>query len=1393
MTTSLYFPTVADRPVLCSLTLKKGDKPGLYPRDLQKNTDERFWQPLLKASQYLPIELNARAFDVTQIRFAGPSATGCVSFFEKYAIESMEDGDEAFYIAISVRDFVDDDSVDSVKPVSDMEAKLKLCKDGGMDIFVIPQHNKKELVDVRECDILELNSANTEAILQRLKSIQAAKKAGNARTMLILLAGRDWERDLANILGLRKRSTSDHAASIPVDEVGMPQDKRLYELYLTALAGDSEEERDMLETVFRGGGKALGDTGMSKSTFPWMVMYERDEQDKDGTLYRDIVFGNASLVFSGATSTGKTTLAKALMLHALAQEQRAVYIAPTRALIYEVYQDFCALLEHMRLRADNLGEEYAQLIRDLVTADDSKFVQSTGEKNESDGQVLRGDYRILFAVYEKANLFMNMLSSQGEGLRPDIIIIDELHMLCDSTRGGILDLFMGKVLSMRGQDGDAIRIIGITTEDKGADAVRDFLRSLGGAASVLSLPQRPIPVSHYLLAGDRSSLIARLHGTTHSISPREKRRIKRELETDKEARFEPEVMLHSKDPDSGSSHKKVIGVFNSIKEIYSVCKSLSKARLDSAIDEEFCDKNTVERLNKALDVSFINEDEKNILLKGIKAGIFVYYSPLDYVLREEMARAFQEDSHKTQILLTTDALAYGVNFPADAIYLTYLKESDSFTQGNDGSYIARNLFFNILGRAGRLGKSGRESSCCAFIVLNGNGIPLESDIKHVLNMYGEGSSFRVKTIDRDTEKNILERDTVKSLDDISFITFRTALDALRFVSSGKKIFRTTVREVRSFLEMTMYGWQFCDGQDQKECRKGLETLLSVTFKAIFETPHFQTNRLVEASHYHEDTFYSCTDLASALIDTGTSWKAIEPMSQWLCSIEDFEMSLPVELLLVGMLPVEELWCSIRSFDTLSRNRRVPSTSAESNERAQSYLRQEIEKILPQVTDKKYVADKILQIISDYVEQSCQDLSLSSRHEQMPDHATRLNSFSRLLATLFAWARGASSDEIQQFAFPKNDKGELVNSFSPRYGERACWLCLLCLRFFSKTREIRLRPEYESALQNLAMRMRYGVPSDCIPLMGTGKYHKNRTTVLKYRERFGITLQTVMQYSYDEYKDKMGNLECLRSKEYAIIKGNAIDYYCRAAIDFCALLTRGSLTELTKVSLENLQTCLQTLRQKKGSYDEEWLVTVKKALRGIPRESFFKSIWIDDRLIIRGKRDADSAWELIIVLIDPHDILYREKNTLQKKMEDAANMKEFQKAASYERKLNALGEVKSVRERITEGMQRFNEFIYVWIPWNSRHDVPSPALPALNLMSLVLLLRQLDETGLLSVRRWIQKQKEKGSAHLRIQQLIAEEYLDGSAPEAIEGLRTSLSGDILQGVLQMEEPVFPCNH
>ena len=1336
MATPVFFPTItAEGGILCSISLKKGSVPGLYPEEISLK-NKSFRDGLSHIVLRWPILLAARAYDPELITFEGSSASGCFAFFDRYDIDTLE---SSLNIAISVHYDLANGRTDGAMPVSDADKKVSLCIDEHMDVLVLSEKNRRDAENIPEVLYCSLDEE-----LSRLRdALEKIRKKESGEKLLVLWANNNWMEKLAALLELKKRkdSESEDGFSVAGDTA---QGTALYELYISALTED-DEDKALLRDLFRRGAPSLGNIPMTENTFPWEVMWGKCEQGKP---YRDFVFKAPSLIFSGPTSTGKTTLAKALMLHALVKEQ-TLYIAPTRALVYEVYEDFLTFLDDVRKLAEELDKEkgenvstYGEIVEALIGADNSDLILSTGERNERDGQILRGDYRIIFSVYEKANLFMNMMAYQTEGHRPNLVIIDELHMLCDEDRGGIVDLFLAKSLSMEQQQQQQLRVVGITTESGGAETIRCFLNHREDPPAVLSIKQRPLPVTHYLTLGDNHVRIARLDGEDCVVPEKDRRRIAKKLETREDVKFDCSVMLTSKDPETGKAHKKVIGVINSISRIYEEVERLSKIREEA--DGNFCDDAIVKDLNKVLDNSFINEGERKILRRGIKSGIFVYYSPLDYYLREAMARAFRQEAGETQVLLTTEALAYGVNFPADAIYLTYIRGSDNFdSRQSGGEYLKRNLFFNILGRAGRLGKSSNKSVCSAFVVLSGKGIPLKKDIYHILDMYEQTSSFKARTLDESTEKGILVGDTVRSLDDISFTSFRSALDALRFVALKESQKRAAVTNVRNFFEHSLYGWQFCSHGEHAQRRAELERMLSRIYELIFDAEQFEKNKLVERIRYDDKTFrYSCTDLASALIDTGTSWKAIGPMHQWLQYIKNFSPALPVELLLVGMLSVEELWSSIRSFDTLSKSRDVSTLSTESHERAQDVLRQELLRLLPQ--ERQDDADEIMRVISEYVLNACGELILSPGARTPLDHITRLNSFSRLLAALFAWARGASSDEIQKFASPGKDAQDFAVSFSPRYGERICWLCLLCLRFFSKTREIRLCPEHESALQNLAMRMYYGVPEDCIPLLGVGKKQLSRTLILKYRNKYGISLQNIMQQTFKDYAASRNGADVLIPNEYDKLQDNAVNYYCRAALDFCNLLMRGKISDSIKNALETLRRFFKNYSSfyRKPHRDREQLLGIMNALQSMLNRNIFKAELSSGRLIIKRKGDSESLWELVIFLLDPSD---------------------------KERKVCT---------------SKGSEGICVWMPWNINSDSVA-YLPAVNLMSLVLLLRQLEDIDLGSVRSWIRRQKEnnESGAYLRIQQLISE------SPDAVEGLRASLPGDILQGVLQMEEPVF----
>ena len=157
------------------------------------------------------------------------------------------------------------------------------------------------------------------------------------------------------------------------------------------------------------------------------------------------------LLINGPTGCGKTFLTESLMLNAVVEIQngRAMYIAPTRALVYEIYNEF-----NDKLIIDD----------EIIKKDDIVF--STGESSRWDSRIRKGRFKIAFLVYEKANLFLDASSDLLKNL--SLVIIDEIHMITDDSRGGIIDMFLAKITDENNKRQfkrkPPVRIVVISTE-----------------------------------------------------------------------------------------------------------------------------------------------------------------------------------------------------------------------------------------------------------------------------------------------------------------------------------------------------------------------------------------------------------------------------------------------------------------------------------------------------------------------------------------------------------------------------------------------------------------------------------------------------------------------------------------------------------------------------------------------------------------------------------------------------------------------------------------------------------------------------------------------------------------------------------------------------------------
>jgi len=129
-----------------------------------------------------------------------------------------------------------------------------------------------------------------------------------------------------------------------------------------------------------------------------------------------------NLVVFAPTSSGKTFVAEMAAVRHLEQGRKVVYLVPTKALAEEKFRQWLSMYRELGLRV----------------------VISTRERPEADGQVLEGRFDLLIAVYEKMKSYLVVQPELLSQIR--LVVVDELQMLADPTRGATLELVLLKLI-----------------------------------------------------------------------------------------------------------------------------------------------------------------------------------------------------------------------------------------------------------------------------------------------------------------------------------------------------------------------------------------------------------------------------------------------------------------------------------------------------------------------------------------------------------------------------------------------------------------------------------------------------------------------------------------------------------------------------------------------------------------------------------------------------------------------------------------------------------------------------------------------------------------------------------------------------------------------------------
>ena len=788
-------------------------------------------------------------------------------------------------------------------------------------------------------------------------------------------------------------------------------------------------------------------------------------------------FPENHVLIGGSTGCGKTELAYAMLLNAVCEyDGNAIYVAPTKMLVYEAAETFRNILPD----SPNAAQSPMISQKDVLV--------STGEDAENDWRIANGDFKVAFIVYEKANLF---LKSEQLIKRLSFVVIDELHMFSDEARGGVLDTFVTKVIDQsekrKGQSepvkSSQLRVLGITTEAVSTDApLKEYFRGTGSEECVVVTAQnRPIPVTHYLQPhfGGMDYPLVKINSFTgvssRSLEPYTLSLLKHkadEVEHTGHRTDIPEFIIkHS------YGHEKVIVAGTAIGYLLQKGRDVAKTRsgYERLRNEDKA------KLSEALNKSNLPSSFARLLLKNAQKGIFSHYSTLDPNVRRLMAEFFrQKDCYQGEypdLLFATETITYGVNLPADCLILTGIEfgRQDIITGRHLQKPLSAQQFHNLTGRVGRFGHTSSSKDCKVVIVVKDMG-----EWNAVLNKYiglsdccsGGVSDEELKLasdyIEAQKENESASSQSPILLHKVSYSYFRAVLDALRYTQheQGASVTESTVH---NFLKRT-FTWR-----SHKKRQQELSLLTSVVLKqtAYLHTTKGDIPPIVESLKdpiLNED-HYSITPEGEALIDTGSKWQSIIPMRSWLKVLSKFgDKELPVELLVPGYVACEELWHTYRNFFEESDYKHASSVS-QGLEVAKKLLTEELGKI----PNCKAKAEALCELIDDLFDQYGGGLKLEIQAAAVNKHSRAV--FYRMITALLRWIKGDELEKVNvlRHVNPEDPLEEdLIKNFSERYGQKAAWLADMCLRFFFSMDGV-LSEKHARELPILAMRLRYGLP------------------------------------------------------------------------------------------------------------------------------------------------------------------------------------------------------------------------------------------------------------------------------------------------------------------------------
>ncbi|KAI1308683.1 DNA polymerase theta [Halotydeus destructor] len=392
--------------------------------------------------------------------------------------------------------------------------------------------------------------------------------------------------------------------------------------------------------------------------FPW----QRECLRQDGVL------SGRNLIFSAPTSAGKTLVADILIMkQVLERKKKVLVILPYVSLSREKMSSLKEMLRDSEVRVGGFMGSHS----------------TTGGFDATD---------VAICTIEKANNYLLRLLQEK---RLDIlgaIIVDEIHLLGDPSRGYLLELLLSKVLFVGKSLEQHIQIVGMSATLPNLDLLGKWLDAI-----VYQTDFRPVPLTEKIKFGNK---LYRTDNMNQELTDRENSLpvVDKRFSPEK-AEVEYITFLTLKTVAQGNG---VLIFFNNKLGTENLASDISNTI--AQIREGKKGTNSQEKINRALNEQSIADlieqlrscpvREDKMLSRLISNGIAYHHAGLCYEQKEIIEDGFKKNILK--VIVATSTLSSGVNLPARRVIV----KSPAFGHNKMMDVLT---YRQMIGRAGRMG------------------------------------------------------------------------------------------------------------------------------------------------------------------------------------------------------------------------------------------------------------------------------------------------------------------------------------------------------------------------------------------------------------------------------------------------------------------------------------------------------------------------------------------------------------------------------------------------------------------------------------------------------------------------------------------------------------------